>query len=44
MNKTDAEKQKKILKKTSLAYDLLGKKEREIVFTFGAACRQTPGR
>jgi len=35
---------KKLFKKTSLAYDLLGKQEREIVFTFGAACRQTPVR
>ena len=36
MNKTDAEKQKKkLFKKTSLAYDRLGKQERDAVFTFG---------
>ncbi|MCP4722345.1 MAG: aminopeptidase [Desulfobacteraceae bacterium] len=38
MNKTDAEKQKKkLFKKTSLAYDQLGKQEKKTVFTFGDA-------
>lgn len=36
MNKTQAEKQKKeLFKKTPLAYDSLGKQERDAIFTFG---------